>query len=232
MIPDVAASVVELPDDEAHHVSHVLRLESGDAVIVFDGRGGEWDAQLESMSKRGVTAAILQTRTPVAEPHTRVILAIGLLKGTSMDDVVRDATALGVAAIVPMITAHCVVPKRARGEEAVDRWRRVAIAAAKQCGRATLPEFTQPISFIEVLRTPADLRLMCVEPEFPGQGFAAVAATPSTAVVLVGPEGGWSSEEVAAARLGGYRALQLGPLVLRAELAPTVALSQLWAVLK
>ncbi len=230
LVPDVEPPEVTLPADEAHHVMQVLRLEAGDPIVVFDGAGCEWDARLASVAKRAVTATILQARTPVPEPATRVILAIGLLKGDAMDEVVRDATALGVAAIVPMITTHCVVPKRARGDEAIARWRRVAVSSAKQCGRATLPELRAPAPFLDVLRVAADVKLICLEPTFPGVSLPAFATVPRTALLLIGPEGGWSRDEVASARLAGCQGLQLGPLTLRAELAPAVALSQFWAV--
>lgn len=231
LIPDVEPPEVTLPADEAHHVAQVMRLEAGDPIVVFDGAGHEWDARLVSVAKRAVTARILQARTPVPEPATRVTLAIGLLKGDAMDEVVRDATALGVAAIIPMITAHCAVPKRARGDDAIARWMRVAVSSAKQCGRATLPELRAPSPFLDVLRMAADVKLICLEPVFPGTGLPAVAVAPRTTLLLIGPEGGWSRDEVASARLAGYQGLQLGPLTLRAELAPTVALSQLWATL-
>lgn len=235
LVPFVDPPEVTLPADEAHHVVHVLRLEAGDPVIVFDGVGHEWDARIVIASKHEVTVEIEQGRTPVMEPATRVTLAIGLLKGQAMDEVVRDATALGVAAIVPMLTAHCAVPKRARGEDApdkIERWQRIAVSSAKQCGRAMLPTFTAVTPFMDVLRAPSELRLICLEPEFPGVGLETLPLTaPYSATLLIGPEGGWSSGEVAAARLAGYRGIQLGALTLRAELAPTVALSHLWSAL-
>ena len=232
LCPDVDPPEVTLPADEAHHVVHVLRLEAGDPLVVFDGAGHEWDARIVVASKHEVIVQIEQGRTPVMEPVTRVTLAVGLLKGQAMDEVVRDATALGVASIVPMMTAHCVVPKRARGDDAIDRWQRVSVASAKQCGRAMLPTFTAVTPFMEVLRAPSDLKLICLEPEFPGVGIETLPlTTPYSATLLIGPEGGWSSGEVAAARLAGYRGIQLGALTLRAELAPTVALSYLWSAL-
>jgi 16S rRNA (uracil1498-N3)-methyltransferase len=245
--PDVA-----LPDDEAHHVRDVLRLGAGDALIVFDGAGREWDARVASIGKRGVTATLATSRQPVAERTTRVTLAVGVLKGHAMDEVVRAATALGVTTIVPMASAHCVVSKQARGEEAIERWHRIAVASAKQCGRATLPAIRNVTPFADVLRLPGDLRLICLEPALetrPGLVFSekstpqlidikgvavstfAEKTSPGlvSVLLLVGPEGGWAPEEVDAASVAGFRGLSLGPLTLRAELAPTVALSQLWA---
>jgi len=215
LVPDVDPPEVTLPAEEAHHVAQVLRLEAGDPLVVFDGAGHEWDARIVVVSKREVVVRIEQARTPVSEPATRVTLAIGVLKGQAMDEVVRDATALGVAAIVPMITAHCVVPKRARGDDAIDRWQRIAVASAKQCGRAMLPSLSAVTPFHEVLRAPAELRLICLEPVFPGAGVVAMpVAAPRDVMLLVGPEGGWSSSEVAAAQLAGYRGMQMGALTL------------------
>ena len=119
--------------------------------------------------------------------------------------------------------------KKARGEEAIARWDRVAIAAAKQCGRSTLPVIHDTTAFMDVVRRPSDLRVICLEPEYPGSEKLVVPTTATSATLLIGPEGGWSPSEVATARLAGYNGLQLGPRVLRAELAPIVALSRLWA---
>lgn len=230
-MPIVNGAAVQLSAEEAHHVTRVLRLEGGDPLVVFDGRGGEWDAQVMSADRDTVFVQILQDRTPIPEPALHVSLAIGLLKGNTLDDVVRDATALGVAEIIPMMTSHCVVPKKARGEEAIARWDRIAVAAAKQCGRATLPLIHDTTPFLDVVRRPVDLRVMCLEPQYPGSEKLVVPAVAATATVLIGPEGGWSPSEVVTARLAGYVGLQLGARVLRAELAPIVALSQLWAAL-
>lgn len=231
LVPVVSGSAVQLSPDEAHHVTRVLRLEGGDPIVVFDGVGGEWDASVMTADKQGVFVQILGERAPIPEPALRVTLGVGLLKGNALDDVISDATALGVAEIVPMMTAHCVVPKRARGEEAIARWDRLAVAAAKQCGRSTLPLIRDTTPLIDLLRQPADLRMICLEPSFPGSEKLVIPPTARTATLLVGPEGGWSSTEVATARLAGYVGFQLGPRVLRAELAPTVAISQLWALL-
>ena len=143
-VPVLTTTNVTLPETESHHISRVMRLKTGDAIIIFNGRGASWDAEILDSGKL-VTATITRPRPPLPTPPARVTLAIGLLKGDAMDDVVRDATALGVAEIIPMATQHAVVPKRARGDDAIARWRRVAIASAKQCGQVTLPEITHGI---------------------------------------------------------------------------------------
>lgn len=220
-----AEGVVTLPDDEAHHLARVLRAGVGDALVVFDGAGREWDAAVDTISGRGVQARLMARRPARAMRSPRVTLAVGLLKGDAMDDVVRDATALDVAAIVPLATAHAVVPKRARGPEAVERWRRVAIAACKQCGRADLPDIRPVAALDDLLAETQSIRIMCVEPALAGHELTGISA--DEVVVLVGPEGGWAPEEVGAARRAGAHLVTFGTLTLRAALAPIVALSHL-----
>jgi 16S rRNA (uracil1498-N3)-methyltransferase len=235
-VPDATPSgtPLALPEDEAHHALHVLRLREGAEVGVFDGRGHEWIARVVTAGKRtGVTVELAGAVEPVAEPPVQVTLAIGLLKGDQMDAVVRDATMLGVTAMVPISTEHVVVPARVRGAGAVERWQRVAVASAKQCGRAVVPTVEPIESVTSVLeRKDAGARLMCVEPRQTRARAIAVdsRARPERALVLIGPEGGWSAAEIMIAEGTGATLVHLGPRTLRAETAPTVMLSALWTV--
>jgi 16S rRNA (uracil1498-N3)-methyltransferase len=222
--------IVELPGDEAHHLKHVLRLRVGDDVAVFDGGGREWTGRVAASGRNGVSVALGQPINPVPEPGIRVALAIGLLKGDQMDSVIRDATMLGVAEILPMITAHVAVSGRAReSQKAIGRWGRVAIASARQSGRAVVPRIGSITKFEAVLReTARDQTVIATEPAVASAAFLPVPDRPKTALVLVGPEGGWSREEIELALLEGARPRQLGPRTLRAESAPIVLLSALW----
>jgi 16S rRNA (uracil1498-N3)-methyltransferase len=228
-VADVKAQTVSLSESEAHHITRVMRLKSGDPIVIFNGRGQSWDAGIAECGKRGVTATIIRPLPPLPAPPARLTLAIGLLKGDAMDDVVRDATALGVAEIIPMSTSHAVVPKRARGVEAVERWQRVAIASAKQCGQTLLPVIGDVTDFSGVLARELSTKLICVEPALGGSQISAIAS--DSILIMIGPEGGWSAGEIAAAWTAGCHAITLGPLTLRAELAPTVAVSRVWAAL-
>jgi len=226
---------ITLPPDEAHHLKHVLRLGVGAEVAVFDGRGREWAARAISLGKaRDVTVELLEEIAPVAEPPVRVTLGIGVLKGDQMDAVVRDVTALGVAEIVPVASEHVSVPSRAwRSGAASARWQRIAVAAAKQCGRAVVPEL-KPVARLPALLEQADVdaRLMSVEPKVAASRELALGSLnrPSTALALVGPEGGWANGELDLAVRRGVTLVHLGPRTLRAETAPTVLLSSLWTV--
>jgi 16S rRNA (uracil1498-N3)-methyltransferase len=227
----IERGVVTLPSDESHHLTNVLRLAVGDEVAVFDGEGHEWRGRVASASRRAATIELGIAITPVSESSVHVTLGIGILKSDQMDAVVRDATALGVSAIMPIDSAHVAVPARVReSEAAIDRWRRIAIAAAKQSRRAVVPAIASTTPFSAAVEAAARSSIyLCLEP-----ARAASAAgdandrRPASAFVFVGPEGGWSDEEVAVATAHGARPLVLGPRTLRADLAPLVALSTLW----
>jgi 16S rRNA (uracil1498-N3)-methyltransferase len=227
---------VEVSETEAHHLAHVLRAGVGDEVYVFDGRGREWIGRVSAVGAKSATVEIAHETTPAAEPHVRLTLAVGLLKGDQMDAVVRDTTMLGVWKIVPLITSHVSVSSKAvKGTAVLDRWRRVAVASAKQCGRAVVPEIAAATKLPQLLEPAGELVFMCVEPklgaigvETVGKGEGAARVRPVAATVLVGPEGGWSKGEVEQARTAGATLIHLGPRTLRAETAPTVVLTALW----
>ena len=218
---------VRVTGDDAHRLRQVLRLEPGAAIRLFDGRGHEWAGRIATVSKQAVEVEELEAVEPVSEPRVRVTLAVGVLKGDQMDAVVRDATMMGVAAIVPLRTAPVTVPPKAwQSGAARERWQRVAIASATQCRRAVVPEVKAVTDYEAALREPADRRLICVEPGHPTDaGDWRGDGAPSSVQVLIGPEGGWAEDEVARALAAGARALSLGPRTLRAETAPIVALT-------
>ncbi len=239
-VPDVQVEtlVVEVVGDEAHHLTRVLRVRAGDSVGVFDGRGREWRTQVGAITKSSVSLIVEREVSPVPEPAVRVTLAVGLLKGDQMDAVVRDATVMGVTAIRPVVTDHVAVPSKTwRDNRGQARWHRVAVAAAKQCGRAVVPTIAPVTPLVGLWPTAdapdaANLTLACVEPAAMQGGTARdwqTAARPSAALLLIGPEGGWSGEELAMFTERGAHTVSLGPRTLRAESAPAVALTLLWA---
>ena len=233
---DPAAGRVVLPEGEGHHATRVLRLQSGDEVRVFDGRGREWTGRLLPAARRAAVEIEIQTEVlAVPEPAVRVIFGAGILKGEHMDNLVRDATMMGAGEIAPLTADHVVKKRSARMSDAAsERWMRVAIASAKQCGRAVVPTIRPhaPLSSLLVNQSSA-MCLMFVEP---GRGLTSTNVAdlpdekPQSALVLVGPEGGWSSEEIDLARKGGLRFVDLGPRTLRADAMATAALSALWAI--
>jgi 16S rRNA (uracil1498-N3)-methyltransferase len=227
--PNADSTAVAVTGDEAHHLSRVLRLTAGDDVFVFDGRGREWLGRLASVTGTRATIDLVEPRAAVGEPPVHVTLGIAMLKGDQMDAVVRDATMMGAAAIAPFVSAHVAVPERAWRSRSVDRWQRVAVASARQCRRAVVPEIRDVATFEALLAAPgADALVVCAEPSAAEAGSVPMLPEGSTAIVLVGPEGGWSAVEVERARRAGAEFVSLGPRTLRAESAPTVVLTALW----
>ncbi len=225
--------VVDLPEDEARHLTQVLRLRAGDSVRVFDGRGREHGAVVTEAGRGGVRVRTRSALPMPPEPGVRVTLGAALLKGRRVDEVVRDATMLGVHAVQPLVTTRTEVPARRFGAAAAERWTRIAIASAKQCGRAVVPDIRPPVALDRFLGNPgAGLRILLVEPAAADAAVSPVRSLaseprPASAVVAVGPEGGWTETELVVAARAGFRATTLGRRTLRAEAVPAVALSVL-----
>jgi 16S rRNA (uracil1498-N3)-methyltransferase len=226
--PAVERDVATLSPDETHHIARVLRLRTGDAVIVFDGTGREWAGTLIDVARAGARIALTAPLPIVAEPSVAVTVAIGLLKGDAMSEVVRDAAMLGASAIVPFVSSHTALPAAASRARHHERWHRVAVASAKQCARSVVPTIHDVTTFADILGATYDIRIICVEPSA-GVGVEAGSwPAARTALLLAGPEGGWSREEIDQARAAGAIALGLGPRTLRAESTPAIALTALW----
>ena len=227
-----AKDIVQLPEEEAQHLARVLRLRVGDSVAIFDGKGREATARVEAVTSRDVCVRVLLPRDPAPEALVAVTLAQALLKSDKMDRVIRDAVMLGATGLQPFVSRRSDVPMSAmKGGGRQDRWQRAAVASAKQCGRAVVPPVRAATSFDELLTaTPPTLRLMCVEP---GSGAEVVDLStfegprPAEAMVIVGPEGGWDPEEMAAAQAAGVILVRVGARVLRADAAGAAVLSVL-----
>jgi 16S rRNA (uracil1498-N3)-methyltransferase len=182
---------------------------------------------------RDIVLQLLAPANPAPEPAVPLTLAQAVLKSDRMDEVVRDAVMMGVAAIQPLVTqrTETTVSAVLKGSR-LERWRRVALASVKQSRRAVLPEVRMPLGFQDFLHDPpAALRVMLVEPSAATDaetiGRLRSNPPPSDAVVFVGPEGGWTAEECALARQHGVRLLCLGHRTLRADAVPIAAISVL-----
>ena len=226
---------VALPDDEAAHLTRVLRLKSGAVIAVFDGRGREFDALVEKAGRSEVLVLVGAERSPAArEPSVAVTLVQAVLKGDRMDDVIRDAVMMGVAAIQPMVTTRSEVTvasvrKGARRE----RWERIAVSSAKQCGRAVVPPVLEPMEFNELVE-PGSIgsAFMFVEPRASEHAVPLTSLrgdVRSEAAVFVGPEGGWTSEELDQAASVAHL-VTLGGLTFRADTMAIVGLSALFTI--
>ncbi len=231
-LPDLdrASGIGALVEDEASHLARVLRLRAGDAIDVFDGRGGMFEARVADVSRGHVTVRVVGPAPAAAEPAVHVTLVMSVLKGDKMDAVIRDTTMMGVAAVQPIVSERSEVTVAAieRGHRAA-RWTRVAVSSVKQCGRAVVPAILGPIGLDDWLKTPAGgTRFGLIEPSAgTGLAFSGIDRADTVALV-VGPEGGWTTAEAGALRVAGVRMVSLGPRTLRAEVAPMVAMGALF----
>ena len=224
---------IELPENAARHASRVLRLRAGDDLTLFDGQGGEYAARIVTVGRDRVEADVLAWSGIERESPVSVTLIQALQSGEKMDITVQKAVELGVARIVPVSSRRSVV--RLAGERAarrVEHWRGVAVAACEQCGRNRVPQVAELMALEQWLGEQDEqdvLRLMLapgaeksLESFLPAHNER---IGPAKIELLIGAEGGLAPEELAMAEAVGYRAVRLGPRILRTETAGLAALA-------
>jgi len=218
-----------LPPEAAQHVAKSLRLKAGDTIVVFDGRGGEYEATIQRAEKDRVDVKVGSFRAADVEAAVRVGLVQGLPEADKMDWIIQKAVELGVAWIQPVVCDRSVV--RLSGERAARReahWRRVAVAACEQSGRNSIPDVRPTLGFQSWIAVPPGTARWVLTP-----GAPALASQPppqGAVELLVGPEGGLSEREQDLALSQGAEPVGLGPRVLRAETAPLAALAAIHAL--
>ncbi len=236
-MPRLFVPATRIADGRAHltaaDVRHLraLRLIGGSPLTVVDDRGREHDAIVVGLGSRGAELEIRATRaggSHVAGPP--IVLLAGILKGPRMDVLVEKTTELGVSRIVPVLTRFTVARPSGPAGSRVERWRRLAISAATQCGRPAVPAIAPPTSFADALEIELHARALGVlfweERRHVSLAHIRTARPePAALVVAVGPEGGFAAGEVDAARERGFEVSGLGPRTLRAETAAIVALA-------
>lgn len=208
---------VVLPPDEAHHAARVLRHAPGDELVVVDGAGGWYRVRLETVDRKAALGTVLERRTGVGEPSFDLTISLGLLKQRARyETFLEKAVELGVAAVVPITTERT---EKERLKET--RAEGILLAAMKQSGRSRLPQLAPVTPFSDALGLEADRRFLCHEAADSGRTLArALGPRPGGRVhVMVGPEGGFTDGEVAAAQAEGFEVVSLGSRRLRAETA-------------
>jgi 16S rRNA (uracil1498-N3)-methyltransferase len=232
-------AVIELPAPVAHHASRVLRLRPGDAVTLFNGQGGEFEARLAGIASGHVLATVGTRRAIERESPLDVTLMQGLAASERMDWAIQKAVELGVNAIAPVTMARSVTRlDDARAVKRAEHWRSIVVASCEQCGRNRLPvlhplrDFAAAIAPSDPGRAdvPGDAVLSLVLA--PGEGSALTQFDrPAGAIrVLVGPEGGLAPDELSAAKRAGFEPLVVGPRILRTETAGAAVLAAMNAL--
>lgn len=226
-----AGDTLSLPEGTSSHLSRVLRARVGDAVILFDGQGGEYDAQILTIDRRTVRARIGAHRAIERESPLRLVLLQSIARGEKMDLIVQKATELGVSAIIALPAERSVV--RLDDEthrKRVEHWRAVSISACEQCGRNRVPAIDVVADLQAALaRAPEDTTRVLLEPDAP-QALSELTRPGTGMTLLIGPEGGFAQDELLMARQHHFTACRLGPRVLRAETAPLAALAVIQAL--
>ena len=222
-------SPVELPPDTASHLAKVLRARAGDELILFNGDGREFTGAIEGVRGSRVSAFVGDGRVVDRESALAITLVQSVPRGDRMDFIVQKATELGVARIVPVLSQRSVVRlDAAQAESKAIHWRAVAVSACEQCGRNSLPiiEAVQPLLNYLSKSAPCAGPRLVFEPESALQPLApTTAGTPVVdAQIAIGPEGGFTADELEAFRVAGFAQGGLGPRVLRAETAAIAAL--------
>ena len=228
--PALSGTNVEVPRELAQRLSRVLRLQAGAEVTLFDGSGEDTRVRIDALSERAGSATVLERVPGIPEPRTRVHLYQSIAKGERFEWLLEKATELGVGRFVPLITERSVV-RTSSGAARVDRWRRIVVEAAEQCGRSCVPSIEAPQTFAMAVAHAPGVVLLPYEsaggdaPDVQGALDSEVDAVFALGEVslFIGPEGGFTDAEVALAGDHGATIVTLGRRVLRSETAGLVA---------
>ncbi len=221
---DIVDDIAYLRGEDAQHLCKVLRARIGEDVLLCDGLGQDYDAQVSSIEDGVVTLRILHCFQTATEPRLHAEVFIGLAKGERMDYAIQKSVELGAAAVWTFESEHTVA-KPHQPEKKTQRWQRIATEAAKQSGRGILPMVHPPLTFEDVLKKTSEFEctLFCYEEG--GTSLRKTMQNMSRLAIITGPEGGFSSNEAQMATKAGCTTIGLGPRILRCETAPAAVLS-------
>lgn len=220
----VVNSELSLAEPQSHYLSKVLRMQAGRELILFNGEGGQYNAEISAVHKKHVDVLVKKFSSENNQSHLHLELAIGVSRGERMDWVLQKATELGVTKITPLMTERTEVKLGGeRADKKMEHWQHILISACEQCQRNLLPELSEPENYSDwITRCNAELKFVLHHRD--SKGLPQDTSTQSVAL-LIGPEGGLDEDEIAQAITQGFSPLTLGPRVLRTETAPVAAIS-------
>lgn len=219
--------------EDAHHIQDVLRMREGDPLTLCDGEGMDYEARIEGFSEGQVLCRVLEQSVSASEPAIRITLFQGLPKADKMEWILQKGTELGISAFRPVAMQRSIVKADPKKENRkTDRYRKIALAAAKQSGRGQIPEVTDTVSFSEAVALVSQFDLFLVPYENGRERglkteLNRLSSIPRTCAILIGPEGGIDPKEIEALESAGARIVGLGPRILRTETAGFTAATML-----
>jgi len=226
--PSIGAAVIDnLPT--VHYIAHVLRLKIGTPIILFDGKGFEFNAQITAINKKQISVLVTSKQLGLPESRLKTHLGQVISRGEKMDFVLQKACELGVSQITPLFSERCEIKlSGARLNSKISHWQQVLISASEQSKRSILPKLNSPQEIQTWLKECTSATKIMLQPN--GQSLRQIAP-PNTLALVIGGEGGFSAAEIALAKQHNFIAASLGPRILRTETAPIAALAiaqQLW----
>lgn len=217
-----------LTDAAFHHAVRVLRLRSGAPVILFNGKGGEFHGVLDNVVRHGATVQVLDFRAQERESSLKVLLVQGMSRGDRMDYTLQKAVELGVKAVLPLLTERSVTElKNERLAKRLQHWQRIVIGACEQSGRNQLPQLLEPMALAKWLNNPPPRGIKLVLDPYADKRLLTITPSTQEICLLIGPEGGFTPNELKLAGAKGFIRVQLGPRILRTETAAVAALTAL-----
>ncbi|MFV1872557.1 MAG: 16S rRNA (uracil(1498)-N(3))-methyltransferase [Oleiphilus sp.] len=220
--------VAELSRSAAHHIANVLRMKASDSVRLINNSGYFYSATLLSCSKKSVQVRIDHAEAATTESRLHTHLGQVMSRGDRMDYAIQKSTEMGVNEITPLMSERCELKLKAdRENKRLEHWKQVAISAAEQCGRASVPTI-HPVRCLEDWLTQQSSKgLSLVFHHRDTQNLTQIQSAPEHVNLLIGPEGGLSADEIDRARRANFQACTFGPRVMRTETAPVACLSVL-----
>ncbi len=225
----VRGNSISITGKEAHHILDVMRLKKLDKIVAFDGSGREYVGFINEIKRGALSVEIVETRTPSGPQTSKITLIQALPKKEKMDYIIEKSTELGVYSIIPVITERTIPKWDASKKTAhIERWRKIAKEASKQCGRVDVPSVDRILTFTESIKDAADydLRLIAALTDETIRLKEALSGFRGGRIALtIGPEGDFTSREIREARQAGYKPVNLGPRVLKSDTAGLAALA-------
>lgn len=220
----IHGTTAQLTGADAHHLARVMRAKAGDPVIVCDTRGTDYACTVAECTGDCVMLDIISSAPSASEPSVRVTVYAGYPKQDKLETIIQKSVELGAVRIVPFFSRYCVAAPKKEEQKNV-RYNRIALEAAKQCGRGVIPTVEMPMSYAQMLADAAenDAAFLCYEAG--GDSLHSRLGNAQSIAIITGSEGGFSEQEAEAARAAGCIWIGLGPRILRCETAPTAALA-------